>query len=169
MMWSDGAVEHWMRNERVSLHNPGERGDTLLEVLITLIILSITVSAVLIAFSESIGGSATHRTLVANDVALRTVAESVYAEVAKQNNPLYNPCATYYGSLSPSAQFGTPTGYQSSVTVVGYFYELSNIYGWQSTPLDCLTPVPEQLLITLITPKGVQLDTTIVVDGQPSS
>ena len=159
-------------------------GDTLLEILITLVVVSLTVVAALFAFSESIGGSATHRTLVTDDVVLRTVAESVYAQVEKQTDPtMYSPCAVYYGtgsgsglfgvtptgSATLSAQFGTPTGFLASVTVTGYFY-LKGSYGWQPAPLDCSAsnPVPEQLQVTVMTPQGSELQTTVVVNG-PSS
>lgn len=156
--------------------NHDDRGDTLIEVLITLIVMSITAVSVLFAFSGSIAGSSTHRNLVTNDVALRTVAQSVYADVQQQATPLYNPCATYYGSSGPSAQFNAPPNFLVAVSVTGYYYESSNTYGWQaSLPPKCqpvtppVPPVPQQLLITLTPPQGSKLFTTIVVNGSSAS
>lgn len=147
-----------------------ERGDTLIEVLITLIVMSITVVAALFAFSGSIAGSATHRNLVTNDVALRTVAQSVYAEVQQQANPIYSTCATSYGTAQPSQQFNAPSGFTVTVAVADYYYVTNGSYGWQTAgPSDCTTPVPQELLIELTPAQGSSLSTTIVVNGSLAS
>lgn len=158
---------------------PSEQGDTLIEVLITLIVMSITAVSVLFAFSGSIAGSATDRNLVTNDVALRTVAQSVYAEVEQQANPIFWTCAASYSASGPSTnptpqssqQFNAPTGFTTVVTVTGYYYAPPNgTLGWQSTaPLDCTTPVPQQLLIVLTPLRGSKVTTTIVVDGSSAT
>ena len=151
-----------LRSERKAPHD--DRGDTLIEVLMTILVVAITGVALLFSFSGSIAGSASHRNLVAQDVALRTVAQSVYAQVAQQQNPLYNPCATYYGTATASTQFNAPTGYKALVSVAGYY--LSNGYSTSppSSP-DCTTPVPQQLTVALTPPTGPTLQTTIVVNG----
>ena len=160
----------WPRRSRHDVRRD-ERGDTLIEVLITLIVMSITAASVLFAFSGSIAGSATHRNLVTNDVALRTVAQSVYAEVQQQANPIYTTCATYYGTQQASQQFNAPSGFTTAVTKVSYYYAPpKGTYGWQSTaPSDCTTPVPQELTIVLNPSQGSQLSTTIVVNGSSSS
>ena len=143
-----------------------DRGDTLIEVLMTILVVAITAVSLLLAFSGSIAGSASHRSLVAQDVALRTVAQDVYAQVAQQQDPLYQPCATYYGSASPSSQFNAPSGYTSTVAVSGYYYNNQ----WNATsPSDCTTPVPQQLLVTVTPTSGPSSQTTIVVSGLPTS
>ena len=143
-----------------------DRGDTLIEVLMTILVVAITAVSLLFAFSGSIAGSASHRNLVAQDVALRTVAQNVYAQVAQQQNPIYQPCATLYGSASPSSQFNAPSGYTASVAVSGYYYYNQ----WNvASPPDCTTPVPQQLLVTVAPSSGPSSQTTIVVSGMPAS
>lgn len=143
-----------------------ERGDTLLEVLITVLVVSITSIALLLGFSTSISGSAAHRALASNDVAMRTVSQSVYAQVEAQSGAnVYDPCAAYYGSSTPSSEFNTPTGYLALVTVTSYWYQDQ----WNTTaPSSCpssppTVAIPQQLLISLQTPNSRTLTTTIVV------
>ncbi len=160
-----------LRSERTAPHD--DRGDTLIEVLMTILVVAITGVALLFSFSGSIAGSASHRNLVAQDVALRTVAQSVYAQVVQLQNPPYNPCATYYGTATPSSQFNAPTGYKASVSVAGYYFNSGVNIGWQPFPLppstDCktpdTTPVAQQLTVALTPPTGPTLQTTIVVNG----
>lgn len=144
-----------------------ERGDTLLEVLMTVLVVGITSVALLVGFSTSISGSAAHRALATNDVAMRTVSQAVYAQVEGPSGPnMYDPCTTQYGSPTPSSEFNAPTGYLVSVEVTAYWY--SN--GWQgSPPSGCPSSppakaVPQQVLVTLSTPNNRTLTTTIVVN-----
>lgn len=150
-----------------------ERGDTLVEVLITVMVVSITSVALLMGFSTSISGSAAHRTLVSNDVVLRTVSQGVYAQVEQQVSPLYQPCAQVY-LPSGSTQFNAPSGYSVSVDVALYWVVSSSLPsgGWvtfANLPSTWCTssPVPatpQQLLITVSTPNHRTLTTTIVVN-----
>lgn len=151
-----------------------DRGDTLIEVLITVLVVSITGVALLLAFSGAITGSTTHRNITSADVALRTVAENVYSQVQLQqspgNAPLYNACATTYSSPS---NWNAPTGYSATVNV-SWWYDK----GWQSAPpSSCASSssIPQQLTVSLQTPiisasakvaSSLPLTTTLVVSGR---
>ena len=143
-----------------------ERGDTLLEVLITVLVVSITSVALLLGFSTSISGSAAHRSLVANDVALRTVSQGVYAQVEKQSGPLYYACATSYGTPTPSNEFNAPAGFDVLVQVTSYWINGAWVSSVPSGFCNggSVPATPQQLLITVTTPNNRTLTTTIVVN-----
>ena len=144
-----------------------EHGDTLIEVLITLIILSVSGLALLAAFSTTITGSAQHRSLAANDVVLRTVAESAFSEIQQQQNPEYQPCATTT-TYSSTNNYGAPSGY--TVTILSVQYPAS-VGGWTSTaPADCATTYPPQLVTMQVrASNGTTDQTSFVVDGRQTT
>lgn len=158
------------KDSRYPVHD--DCGDTLVEILITVMVVSITSIALLMGFSTSISGSAAHRTLVSNDVVLRTVSQGVYAQVEQQVDPLYQACATAYGTPTASTQFSAPLGYQVMVSVVQYWVSSTNQAsgqwvsslpsGWCSqTPIPA---TPQRLQITVTTPNQRTLSTDIVVN-----
>ena len=143
-----------------------ERGDTLVEVLITVLVVGITSVALLLGFTTSISGSAAHRALTSNDVALRSISQAVYAQVEGQTGTaLYATCPVngIYGSSTLSSEFSAPTGYSVLVKVAEYWYSGQ----WNPVaPSTCgsnAPAVPQQLLITMTTPNQRTLTTTIVV------
>lgn len=147
-----------------------ERGDTLIEVLVTLIVLSVSGLALLAAFSATITGSAQHRSLAANDVVLRTVAESAFSQIQQQQSPEYQPCATA-SSYSSVNNYGAPSGY--TVTIVALQYPASG-GGWSSPstspPANCATTYPPQLLTMQVrAANGTTDETSFVVDGRQAT
>ncbi len=140
-----------------------DRGDTLIEVLITLIILSVSGLALLAAFSTTITGSAQHRSLAANDVVLRTVAESAFSAIQQQQSPEYQPCATT-ATYSSTNNYGAPSTY--TVTIESVQYPSSG--GWSMTmPSDCATSAPPQLITVQVrAANGTTDQTSFVVDGR---
>jgi type II secretory pathway pseudopilin PulG len=122
-----------------------DRGDTLVEVLLATLIIAITVSALLGALIQSIGGSVEHRSLATVDTVLRSFAESAKYDIQLQpvvpgvSSPLFTECATSYRVLSsPSPSSGPAT---TAVTVFGTGYApnspLSVAIG--STPVTSVT------------------------------
>ncbi len=140
-----------------------ERGDTLLEVLFTIVVVSITSVALLMGFSSSISGSSSDRKLVSSDVALRTVAESVFSQVQQQpTNPLYNPCLAPNSTYN-SASWGAPAGYTATVTVVGDWS--STTQTWASPPSSCAgSSIPQKLMVTVRQPNGTVATSYVVVN-----
>ena len=88
----------------------------MLEVLLALLVISLTSVALLSGYATTIAGSATHQNLAGLDVVLRDAAEEVTYQVQAQASPDYSPCATTSGTvkdgasgLSGALQYGTST------------------------------------------------------------
>jgi hypothetical protein len=73
-----------------------ESGDTLVEVLIAIVIISLTVVALMGTLTTSITSSAEYRSLATVDTVLKNFAEAIKNEVQLGPTPLYSPCATSY-------------------------------------------------------------------------
>ncbi len=158
------------RSSVIGRGSTNERGDTLIEVLVTLIILSVSGLALLAAFSATITGSAQHRSLAANDVVLRTVAESAFSQIQQQQSPEYQPCATA-SSYSSTNNYGAPSDY--TVTIISLQYPASG-GGWSppSTPppANCAATYPPQLLTVQVRAvNGTTDETSFVVDGRQAT
>ena len=80
------------RRERVQ-HEPGsdERGDTLIEVLLALVILGIAGVALLTAFATAITASSEHRHLATLDASVRAASDQVIAQVQQAGNNAFGP------------------------------------------------------------------------------
>ena len=75
----------------------GEAGDTLIEVLFTVVIISIAFAALLGALVTSITGSTEHRALSVDDTLLKSVAESAKNQIeGNSGSPLFTSCAPSY-------------------------------------------------------------------------
>ena len=85
----------------------GDRGDTLLEVLLAVVIIGVVFSAFFVAISTGSATSAAHRNYVTADALLRD-----YAEAAKSAARAQCPTSTTYTTTTTSL----PTGFQVSNT-----------------------------------------------------
>ena len=144
-----------------------EVGDTLIEVLFTILILSVTGLALLEAFSASITGSAQYRSLAANDVILRAAAESAFSLISQQSSPLYSQCATastYNVPAEPTppstyGAYGVPSTYRATVTSIQYWENGA----WQT---GCTaTAVAQQITLQVTNPNNTTESTTFVVSN----
>ena len=68
-----------------------ERGDTLIEVLLALIILGITGVALLTAFATAITASSEHRNLATLDSSVRAASDQVISQVQQSGNNAFGP------------------------------------------------------------------------------
>jgi type II secretory pathway pseudopilin PulG len=151
-----------------------ERGDTLIEILMTLIVLSIAVVALIVTFATGISASVDHKNLAANDVVLRQVEEQAfYTLQQKPTTPLYKSCASVavgqYATLDTSnplsnggnIYYAVPSG--DSVT-------LNPIQYWDTTVSpatfdgNCALDSPQLISLTLGVPNGSSATMTFVVD-----
>lgn len=102
-----------------------DRGDTLIEILIALVVISLSVVGLMGGLLNSASSSTTHRNLATLDSVLRSTGTSVQAAVsgapgsAPDSQPLFTRCASSYavsGPLYPSTQ---AAGSWVSVPVIG--------------------------------------------------
>jgi len=137
--------------QRCSAHRRSDAGDTLVEVLITIIILSVTGLALLEGFTTTLTGSAQYQSLAGNDVVLRAAAESAFSMIEQQAVPAYSPCAVpkTYNDLAGTPPYGAPSGYTATITAVGY---------WNGTdftgPQPACNASPAPQLITMVVTKA---------------
>jgi type II secretory pathway pseudopilin PulG len=171
MIWDGGVPKPSARVKGAAskvLRCAGDAGDTLVEVLITLVVISLCGVSLMTAFSSSIRGSAQHRNLAANDVVLRTAAESAFSYLQQQQSPGYAPCATSatYQAKAGSPQWGVPsTKYTATLTVQDYWIAGA----WSASPPgDCPDPSiypPQQIQMVVTAPNGTTDTTSFVVYG----
>src|SRR5580658_6140057 len=74
------------------LKSRGDRGDTLIEVLMALMVLSITALAIMIAFSTSISASQEHRDLATANIVLASASQQALAQI--EQTPKLFGCGT---------------------------------------------------------------------------
>lgn len=185
-----------MRARKVLLDGDGrsdEAGDTLVEVLLALIVLSLCGVALITAFGTAISSSATYRRLASVDTVMRSAEEAGVARIQQQTNPLYIPCGTdaqytsefaalpAVSSTSPgygnpdavSSQLAAPVGFTVAFTLDSSGH---NVQYWNSATSQfgaCVSKTsPELITITVTQLKPLLSDTSsFIVDdrGAPST
>ncbi len=134
-----------------------DEGDTLIEILVTMVIISLCVVAFLSAFTTSISASAEHGSLVSMDAVLRSTSEEAISQIQLSAVPLYTSCATpaSYGGID----FGAPAGYSASVTSVEY---------WNGSSFSSTCPAgstsPQLIVLTVSSPLGSTSSISFTVD-----
>ena len=129
-----------------------------------LIVLSLTVVALLAAFSTSITASAEHRNLAVGDTWLRTVSESVVSSF-QQGTSTIDKCASV-SSVNYSTKLAAPltipgsTGYLASVSAVTFF----NLQSYDPAA-TCIDGFPQQLTITVAGHGGAWSGDVVVQGG----
>jgi len=92
-----------------------ERGDTLIEVLIAVVIISLAAVALLGTLTTSIASSVEHRSLSVDDTLLRSFAETVKQSIELDpSGAKFSPCASSYSIPIPSNEVPLPAGYTVS-------------------------------------------------------
>ena len=140
-----------------------ERGDTLIEVLLALIILSIAGVALLAGFATAISSSGEHRNLASLDSSDRTAANMAIADIQQQAGQSNDPFACP-DLFTPT--FSNVTGdFQVTVTSVGYW----NGSTFQS---GCIAGAAQQYTLTIASTSSSSsfstVETTVITDpGAP--
>jgi hypothetical protein len=142
-------------NRRRAMDRPrdGEAGDTLIEVLITMMVIGTAATALIMAFSTAIAASAEHRNLASTDTVLRSVSEKVIAQFNGANS-VYSSCATpatYNNNPAVQAQLVTaaaPFQYTASITDVQYWSPASSTGFSTSCPPNSTAPQRINLQVT---------------------
>jgi Tfp pilus assembly protein PilV len=143
-----------------------EAGDTLVELLIALVVIGITATALLAGFSTSLSASAEHRHLATTDTALKGYVEAATYQIQLQQPPSATfaqflqcttmPTAAAYTSaiaatMSPATPsgFALPTGYTASITNVQFLSGTT----WSPT-CTAVQPPPPQMLTAQVSGNG---------------
>jgi type II secretory pathway pseudopilin PulG len=107
-----------------------EAGDTLIEVLLALLIVSITVVALMSGLATAIKGSSTHRSLTSIDTVLKSFAETATYDIQLGTSPLFTQCApvsgTSYNGTPITLNPPLPTGYAIAFTNAQYWSTATN-------------------------------------------
>ena len=152
-----------------------EAGDTLIEILLTLVIMSITVVSLIAAFSSSIAASSEYRGLSVSDTLVRTVTEEVTAEFQQQLSAYIScPNATPGGYMSELGSVTIPSPYAAPTGA--YSWSITSVTYWNGTSFgaSCTkgSTVPEEMTITVSGPPGSKSESLAFViegDGQSGS
>ena len=136
----------------------------------TLIVLSIAVLALIIAFSTSLSASVDHRSLAANDVVLRSATESAISLIQQKANPAYVSCGTPSSPNYASLNFGTPSGYTAAITAVTYWNYQTSQFDPSVTQDNCTPNAPELITLTVTNQSnGTKVWTNFTVDSRGKS
>jgi Tfp pilus assembly protein PilV len=95
-----------------------DRGETLLEILVAVVLLGVAVVSVVGALLTTVQMSDLHRKQASAAVAARDYAETVERRVAAGG---YVGCAAASAYQPSAVAFGTPAGYTASTTSVRYW------------------------------------------------
>ncbi len=94
-----------------------ERGETLVELLIAIVILGVAVTTLLAALATAITASASHRRHATSDTLARSFAEALSDPDPASGTP-YVDCATSYPL---PGYLAVPTGFDAPTTAVSYW------------------------------------------------
>ena len=158
-----------MRRTRLLLAAQSERGDTLIEVLIAVVIMALTAVALLGALTTAISASVEHRSLAVDDNLLRS-----FAETAKQQIELdpsspqhFTPQATSYAvayTVPPEDQPPTVPSPGYTIKITGIAYWSSAAQQFQSTYVNSRPDKGIQLItVTAMAPNQVTKSLSFVV------
>jgi type II secretory pathway pseudopilin PulG len=94
---------------------PSQEGDTLVEVLIAVVIISLVAVALLGTLTTSIASSVEHRSLSVDDTLLKSYAEATKQAIELDpSNAKFSPCASSYTIPIPTTVTAPPSGYSVS-------------------------------------------------------
>jgi type II secretory pathway pseudopilin PulG len=143
-----------------------ERGDTLIEVLMALMVLGLTALALIIAFSTSISASQRHRDIATANIVLGTASQQALAQI--QENPDFFGC---------QAADTTETAYVQKWTTLSvapnygaFTAQISSVEYWNGTDFtsDCaddpITNPPLQVQVEVDDNGVAYANNTFVVD-----
>jgi type II secretory pathway pseudopilin PulG len=143
-----------------------EEGDTLIEVLLTVVILGGCALALITTFGTAISASADYRSLAVNGTVLRNIEQTSFYQLQQQPSPLFTPCATT-ADYSPGGMHAIQ--YPTTVVPATYKVSISAVQYWNGTSFgSSCTPGsndPQQITLTVNNANGSIATTEIAVDG----
>ncbi len=137
----------------------GERGDTLVEVMMTVAIVGIAFTGILTGLATAINLSAMDR----GDANVRTVLVSASESVKSQT---YVPCPdANNNSYNPTSGVTLPSGWSSSNVVV------TQLYGWNGTSFTTCPATDQKLQLIAVratSPDGRSTDSIEIIKRSSS-
>jgi len=144
-----------------------EMGDSLVEILLAITIISIAAVSILLAFATSIAGTGEHRNLATFDTVLRTASAEVSSDIQQQSASSFANCSgAYQVNAAAPGSIPLPTSYSAQITSVAYWNGSAFMTPQapaQSCPTGALPNSPQELTIT-VSYKGSSSSITTVVD-----
>jgi hypothetical protein len=134
--------------ERHQRRTRSEAGDTLVEILLAITVISIAGVALLSAFTTSISASSEYKNLATLDSSLKSFVESVTYQMEFKSPSTFVPCATANSDGSGSYQALNTTQGIYSLQLTGIEYWVVSTNSWSSNIADCQTTPPSQELLT---------------------
>jgi type II secretory pathway pseudopilin PulG len=152
-----------------------ERGDTLVEILVAVVVIALAVTAIVGALVAGIGASGQHRNLAVEDTLLKSYADAAKQQIELQTNSSlpFNRCATAtdYNAevhLPPST---TSTALSTSTTAPLYVVQVKTVKYWdaaKSTFDNSAQCSDLQLIIVAATASGGATQDLSVVVRNPT-
>lgn len=126
--------------KRVRRHS--ESGDTLIEILISLVIIALAVVALLAALTTSITSSTEHREIAVNDTMLKSLAnQATYSIEFNTSSPgVFQACAAPSHYSNTNIGWTDPSqypGYHASITQVVYWNPSTNKFDSSVSQATC--------------------------------
>ncbi len=140
-----------------------ERGDTLIEVLLSLVILGLGALAMMVAFGTSLTASGQHRNLTTAETLAKNVANHVASAVQTLSTnftcapPMVAPYTAYQALTSG---VNLPTHYSATVTNVQYWRGSTSSWG-----ATCRANAPQLIDLAVTSPSGASNTASVVVDN----
>jgi type II secretory pathway pseudopilin PulG len=119
----------------------GEQGETLIELLVTVVIMGTSIIAILLGVATAVASSDTHRQEATGEGVVRSYAEAVLAAP-------YVDCATTYAPVGYTA----PSGWTVTIGPIGYLQKANTTYA--TGVANCPSPDQgaQQFTVTAVSP-----------------
>ena len=152
------VIARWQRGTAEERTRFTEAGDTLIEVLLTIIVLGLAVTALLAGFATAITSSANSRDLTNLDASSRAATDAAIAQVQADQASVFGSCPN---SWTPAWQ---PLG--NSYTITHYsiqYWSSTTTPGFQSSN-PCTQYGPQQWTLTISNGNYTSQATTVIYD-----
>ncbi len=138
-----------------------ERGDTLVEVLVAIVILGVGAVALLAGFASAINGSSIHKTLTDSSNIVKSVSNEITAAMQSSTTAFTCPAVAV-----PTVT--VPSGYSVSSSSIQYWTQDAQTqqWSWSST---CTAGTPELVTVTLSNSSNGSSNTSSFVVVDPTA
>ncbi len=136
-----------------------DRGETLIELLVAIVLLGITVAGVMGGLIAAVPVSDVHRKQATAGDSARDYAESLDAFVAVGG---YAECAAPSAYAPAAVGFGVPAGFSARVSAVAFWNRTSRTFG-----TSCSSAGLERVTVEVASADGAATEQSVVVVRKP--